>query len=340
MKKLYSGLISVLMLSVLAACGGDSESSGDDIGTITLYSPETPDMTREMAEAFEEQYGATVDVHYAGTNVLVNQMIAEMDNPQADLWYGGGGILPFEAAIEHGFIEAYTPELAEDWEVVENGIKMRHEDWMWTGVEVFVLGLTYNTDLVSEDELPQTWDDLLDPRWEGELQMPNPAASGTATLLVLSQMLDKGEEEAWEYLDALVDQMSAIPDSGGAPSQAAASGEAAIGIGFDFMAYQMKERGESVDFHIPENTPILVNPVALVKDGPNPEGAQLFIDFMLSEEGQQIKADWHHIVINPDVESKSPLSLDELQDTAQDLDVDWVVDNYDRIRQEWRDRYQ
>ena len=72
-------------------------------------------MTREIAEAFEEETGTPVNVHYAGTNVLVNQMIAEMDNPEADVWYGGGGILPFESAIERGFIQAYTPELASGY---------------------------------------------------------------------------------------------------------------------------------------------------------------------------------------------------------------------------------
>ncbi|RNA67548.1 ABC transporter substrate-binding protein [Alteribacter keqinensis] len=344
--KRNSWFLLVLVLSfslILAACGGGDDAAGDgedDIGTITIYSPETPDMTREMAEKFEELHGGTVNVNYAGTNVLVNQMIAEMDNPQADLWYGGGGILPFESAIEHGFIESYTPELAADWDVIEDDIKVRHEDWKWVGVEVFALGLIYNTDLVDEDELPQTWDELLDPRWEDELQMPNPAASGTATLFIISQLQDKGEEEGWEYLDQLVGQMNSMPDSGGAPAQAAASGEASMGIGFDFMAYQMAERGESVGFHVPDNTPILVNPVSVIKDGPNPEGAQKFVDFMLSEEGQQIKADWYHIPMDPNVEPKSELTLDSLQDKAQDLDIDWVVDNYDDIRQQWRDRYQ
>ncbi|PYZ95999.1 ABC transporter substrate-binding protein [Alteribacter lacisalsi] len=346
MKKTGRISLAALLSSsmVLAACGGgdDQDAAGDggDIGRISIYSPETPDMTREMAEKFEEIHGGQVDVNYAGTNVLVNQMIAEMDNPQADLWYGGGGILPFESAIEHGFIESYTPELAEDWDVVQDDIKVRHEDWKWVGVEVFALGLIYNTDLVDEDELPQTWDELLDPRWEDELQMPNPAASGTATLFVISQLQDKGEEEGWDYLDSLVGQMNSMPDSGGAPAQAAASGEASMGIGFDFMAYQMKDRGESVDFHIPDNTPILVNPVALIKDGPNPEGAQKFVDFMLSEEGQQIKADWFHIPMHPDVEGKSELTMEDLNEVAQDLDIDWVVENYDEIRQSWRDRYQ
>ena len=53
--------------------------------------------------------------------------------------------------------------------------------------------------------------------------MPNPAASGTATLLVLSQLMDKGEESGWAYFDALVENVSSFPDSGGAPAQAAAA---------------------------------------------------------------------------------------------------------------------
>ncbi|MCM3617886.1 extracellular solute-binding protein [Sutcliffiella horikoshii] len=334
-------ILMALVLSVgLVACGSDTSSSDGSVGEVTLYSPETPDMTRELAEAFEEATGGKVNVQYAGTNILVNQMIAEMDNPQGDLWYGGGGILPFESAIKHGFIESYTPDAAKDWEVYENGIKVRHEDWNWVGLEVFVLGLIYNTDLVDEADLPETWDDLLDSKWEKELQIPNPAASGTATLLVLSQLMEKGEEEGWEYFEKLVQQTNAMPDSGGAPANAVASGEASIGVGFDFMAYQMKDRGESVDFHIPKNTPILVNPVSIVKDGPNPEGAKQFVDFMLSKEGQQIKADWFHIPMHPEVEGKSPLTLEGLKDNAMELDIDWVVENYDRVRNEWREKFQ
>ncbi|WP_255343598.1 extracellular solute-binding protein [Geomicrobium sp. JCM 19039] len=219
MKQLKSSMFitGVSSLFILSACGDGS--GGDDVGTITLYSPETPDMSAELAEAFEAEYGGTVNVEYAGTNVLVNQMLAESDNPQADVWYGGGGFMPFESAIDMGILEAYQPEAASDWEVYENDIKMRQEDWMYTGIELFALGFAYNPDLVSEDELPQTWEDLLDPRWEGELQMPNPAASGTATLLVLSQLLEMGEEEGWAYFDELVQQMSAMPDSGLAPTK-------------------------------------------------------------------------------------------------------------------------
>lgn len=167
LKQLKSSMFitGVSSLFILSACGDGS--GGDDVGTITLYSPETPDMSAELAEAFEAEYGGTVNVEYAGTNVLVNQMLAESDNPQADVWYGGGGFMPFESAIDMGILEAYQPEAASDWEVYENDIKMRQEDWMYTGIELFALGFAYNPDLVSEDELPQTWEDLLDHAGKG-----------------------------------------------------------------------------------------------------------------------------------------------------------------------------
>ena len=130
----------ILLVGILVACAGDSENGGSG-GEITLYSPETPDLTKELAQKYEELHGQKVNVHYAGTNVLVNQMMAEKGNPQADVWYGGGGILPFESAVDRGIIAPFIPKSAEDWEVVENGIKLKHQDGYYVGAELFVLGL-------------------------------------------------------------------------------------------------------------------------------------------------------------------------------------------------------
>lgn len=338
--------VGVVLLSaaVLSACSPSDEVDGEggNLGKINFYSPETQDMTNEIAQGFEQAFpGSDVDVFYGGTNVIVNKLIAEAGNPVGDVWYGGGGILPFETAIEQDIITSYTPEEVKGWEVYENGIKMRHEEWNWVGVNVFVLGFIYNTDLVKESDAPKTWDDLLDPEWAGELQMSNPAASGTATLTVLSQLMRLGEDEGWDYFEKLVkEQANALPDSGLGPSQAVAKGEAKVAVAFDFMAYEMQARGESVDFVIPKETPVLVNPATLIKGGPNPKGGKAMIDYLLSKEGQELMANWYMIPIRSDVESKTPLNLESVIPKAQELDIDWVVDHYDRIRNEWRQRFE
>lgn len=337
---LLSALFLVSIFSLAACAGDDAGGDGDDGEAITLYSPETPDLTDELAAKYQELHGKKVNVDYAGTNVLVNQMIAEKENPKADVWYGGGGILPFEAAVDKDIITQYVPESAEDWEVTDDGIKIKHQDDYYTGAEIFVLGFAYNTELVSEEEAPKNWEDLLDPKWEGKIQFPNPAASGTSTLMVLSYMMENGEEEGWEYFKKLTDQANSIPDSGSGPTKGAAMGEAEIAIGFDFMAYEHKANGEDIDFIVPESTPVLANPMTLIKDGPNPEGGKDFMEFMLSDEAQEILASWNHIPINENVESETDLSLETVKENAVDLDVDWVNENYDRIRDEWKEKIQ
>lgn len=338
------GIVSSLLLAsaILTACGGevDSSSAESNKRPITLYSPETPEFTKELALKYEELYGQKVNVQYAGTNVLVNQMMAEKDNPKADVWYGGGGLLPFEAAVDKGILADYIPEAATEWEVTEDGIKLKHQDGKYVGVEVFVLGFSYNPELVSKEEAPKTWEDLIDPKWKGKIQFPNPAASGTATLMVMDQMNRIGEEEAWKYFDKLVENASSIPDSGSSPTKAVAMGEAEIAVGFDFMAYEQQNNGESVDFIVPDKTPVLVNPASLIENGPNPEGGKKFIDFLLSDDAQQILADWYHIPITDNVESKTPISLESVKASAVNLDIDWVNENFDRIRDEWKTRYQ
>ena len=117
-------------------------------------------------------------------------------------------------------------------------------------------------------------------------------------------------------------------------------GEAHIAVGFDFMAYEAKAKGETVDFVVPDKTPILVNPISMVEGAPNEKGAKEFIDFMLSKDAQQILADWYHIPINPDVESKTPLTLENVKSHAVDLDIDWVNKNYDKVRNEWKEKFQ
>lgn len=345
-RRLLLFLATLLFLAVLvAACETDEtdetaeDAEDEEIGTINFYSPETPDMTERMAERFEEEVGGNVTVTGGGTGEIVAQLEAERDNPQADLWYGGGGWMPFEAVKEDGLLEPYTPEPVADLEEFDGDVWMREEDWYWTGADIFILGLSYNTEMVSEDELPETWADLADDRWVDDFQMPNPAASGTATLFVISQIMDQGEEAGWEYFDTIVDNVQAIPDSGAGPTQAVGGGEASLGVAFEFMPYQHQDRGEPTEFHIPEETPVLVNPVAKVADGPNPEGAEMFIDWMLSPEGQQARAEFFHLTISDEIEHEIPITLDDALDHAMDLDPAFVQDNFDAIRDEWRQRY-
>lgn len=312
-------------------------------GRVHFYSPETPAMTRQMGEAFTRATGTPVDVTYGGTAVIFNRILAEKDNPNGDLWYGAGGMIPFEVGRARGLITPYTPPEWRRQVVHQHGLKMRDENWHWIAAEVFVIGIAYNTELVPKDQLPKTWEDLLHPRWRGEIQIPNPATSGTATLFVMSRLSEHGLDRGWKYLGDLVKQTNAIPDSGAGPTRAVAKGEAKLALCFDFMPYQLAVRGEKTGFILPPQTPIIANPVALLNNGPNPDLGKRFIDWLLSADGgQAIIGEWSQLPIHPMVPRdriKRPTLLPDVLPAAQKLKIDWLVENWDNIRGEWRKRF-
>lgn len=175
---------------------------------VVLYRPESPDLSSKIGKAFEAETGITADVQYGGTNVIVNRLLAGRSNPNADVWYGGGGLLSFLYAKREGITMPYIPPEFKDLPLREGKIYLRDKDWHFVGAEVFVIGFAYNPKTLAKKDAPKTWEDLLDPRRKGSIQMPNPAASGTATLTVLGRMMlenqrGRSEKDAWDYFERL-----------------------------------------------------------------------------------------------------------------------------------------
>jgi iron(III) transport system substrate-binding protein len=333
-----TGIAGATMLAAPAILRAQEEKR------VVLYCPESPDLSAKLGKAFEAETGIKVDVQYGGTNAIVNRLIAERGNPNADVWYGGGGLLSFLYGKREGITTPYTPPAFKDLPVQQGNVYLRDKDWHFCGAEVFVIGFAYNPKRVSKEEAPKTWKDLLDRKWRGQIQMPNPAASGTSTLTVLSlimQELKKGgsEKDAWAYFEALNKNVSLFPESGAAPTRAVAKGDAKIAICFSFMPWGLAARGESVDFILPEQTPVIANPVALVKGSKRPENGKKLYDFIVGPGGQKILADHSQIILNPDVKPTTPLSFTDVAKNAMPLDVDWAEANYDRIRNEWRAKF-
>jgi len=328
-------------IATLAAPAIVRASEGNNV---VLYCPESPDLSAKIGQAFEAQTGIKVDVQYGGTNAIVNRLLAEKRNPNADVWYGGGGLLSFLYGKRQGLTTPYTPEAFENMPVQRGNVYLRDKDWHFVGAEVFVIGFAYNPKVLAREDAPKTWQALLDPKWAGQIQMPNPAASGTATLTVLSLIMERirqggTEAQAWEYFEALADSVALFPESGAGPTRAVAKGDAKIGICFSFMPWGMAKRGESVDFILPEQTPVIANPVALVNGSKRPTNGKKLYDFIIGEGGQKILAEHSQIILNPDVQPATPLSFDDVSKNAMTLDVDWAQSNYDRIRNEWRARF-
>jgi len=159
----------------------------------------------------------------------------------------------------------------------------------------FVMG--YNTAVVPEKDRPKDWPDLLDPKWKGRFGMDEEEFEWYGTLIDYW-----GREKAGKYMKALSAQQPTLRRGHNLLAQLLAAGEFPLAIVFPFEVEQLKRRGAPVDW---ANTsdPIVtsINVVALSTKAPHPNAAKLLINYILSEEGQNIIKSVSRVPVRPGV---------------------------------------
>lgn len=158
----------------------------------------------------------------------------------------------------------------------------------WQAFEVTPLVLAFNTQQVSGAEAPRTYQDLLNPKWKGKMSL------GTEEYTWFSVLLESmGNKKTAEYMQALAKQDLQMPGSSSVMRvQLMLAGESAIAIAArGRRVTEYKQQGAPIDFRIPDPYAGEPNLVALMQRSPHPYSAQLFIDWILSEDGQTRLAD-------------------------------------------------
>jgi len=257
-------------------------ASAQDV--VRVYAIVNEDDVRLLAEMFEAATGTRVEYLRASTGELVSRVMAEAGNPQADVLLGGPSS-QYIALAESGALAAYRSPLAAGLSP-----QTANPDGYWTGFYLTALGIGVNEDryrdLYGDKPLPATWDDLLDPELEGEIVLTDPTASSTAYLFVQNQLQRLGWDAGWEYLERLAPLVGQFPPSGGAPPQLVGAGEYAIGVAYVHALARYRADGFPVSTVVPPDTVGEVGALAIIANGPNPEGARAFVDFVLSAEAQ------------------------------------------------------
>ncbi len=323
-------------------------------GRVVAYTP-FPDVTaHELAEAFTRKTGLEVELMLEGTTRVLARLRAEKHHPRADVWYGGGGMIPFMTASREGLLEPYRPRGYEDMPLRQGNLIQRDRSWRWVGLSMISLGLAYNPQKLAPADLPRSWADLADPRWKGQIEIWDPAESGTAMLFLESALLrainaGQGEQAGWDYLVGFFGNLKRYSREG-PPAFAVARGQTLIGIHvenqyLEFLEAQagggaVTEVQKNIRWYLPPDSPVIVEGIALVKGGPNPEAGRRFIDFCLSGEGQRI-VNRYFFTLDPTLPPPANLggvTREELLGKAMRLEPDWMAENYDRIRRIWQNQ--
>lgn len=156
----------------------------------------------------------------------------------------------------------------------------------WTDLYDNLIVSAYNTTRVKRDELPKRWEDLLHPRWRKRMVMDRNEDRWFANMLHIM-----GEKKGMEFMQALAKQEVAVRSGRSLITQLLAAGEFDFQIvAYWYRPYLMKKQGAPVDWVGLEPAVIALHPISIVDRAPNPNAAKLFIDYVLSEEGQRLFA--------------------------------------------------
>lgn len=345
------GLFAALAMMMLAASGcGRTQAAARQ--TVMVYTPFPVKIATRWAEAFEAKTGIHVEQVKEGTTRVYSRLRAEKGFPRADVWIGGGGMIPFITAAREGLLEPYHPKGYENLPEKRGNLVLRDRDWRWVGAAIIGLGYAYNPHLTREDELPKHWEDLTDPKWRNEIMMWDPADSGTAMLFLQAALLRArqrtGSEEAgWQWLKAYYHNLKRYSEEG-APWLMVAKGDAKIGIHFEHQVLQAYPKNDpkaladakaNLRWTILPDSPVIVDPIALIHNGPHPENGKKFIDFIYSHEGMAI-INQVFFVLDPSFPPPPNLDykLDDLLAYSLPLDADWMGDTNDRNRVRWQNQ--
>jgi iron(III) transport system substrate-binding protein len=213
----------------------------------------------------------------------------EAESPRVGVDIHFGWPLSFALlAKEKGLLMQYK---SPTWRSIPDEYK--DPDGYWYGWSYWFACIGVNTKLLKEKGLdpPRSWNDLLDPKWKGEIVMPNPGTSGTAYLTVSTIMQLFGEDRGWSYLEKLNRNVAQYTKSGSAPGQLVAQGEYMIGITWDQAVEKRKNEGYPIEMIIPtEGTGYVLDIAVIYKNAENPEAAKKFIDYVGSRTFQEVVA--------------------------------------------------
>ena len=228
---------------------------------------------------------------------------------------GAEGIMLKKKEITAKYISPHTKFYHE---------RSKDPEGYWTDVYLTVNVIGYNTQLISAQDAPKTWEDLLNPRWKGKMGMDNDAFEWLAGMFY-----EMGEEKATAYFNKLSEQNIIVRPGRTLNAQLVTAGELEIGVTLYIQRIEkLKEKGAPIEWVGLSPTIAEIHPIAISAHAPHPNCARLFVDFILSQKGQEKIASFYRTPSRMDVDHKVPGLKKQLKN-LRIIDAS-MVDEYDK----------
>ena len=270
-------------------------------GVLNLYTVVEVGVSKPVADAFEKKYRIRVNLTRAASERLMTRFVTEaragkadadiMENDAAELtWLGSQGFLEL---VSSPHLERYPQNIVGPGRF-----------WFGSRYTFYVLG--YNSQLVSPQDLPKTYEDLLNPKWKGKMMIEAEDVDWFAAL-----WNHWGEQKGSEYFKKLGQQDLLVRRGHTNITQLLSAGEAPLAITiYNHQVERLKKGGGPIEWVALEPVVSRLGGVAVVKSAPHPAASLLYFDFIFSMEGQNVLRNAGRSPTDPQVGSE-PKRLSE-----------------------------
>ena len=304
----------VVTAPMLTACG-------DDGPFITVYNAQHEELIAEVAPLFEEETGIEVKLRSGSDLELANQLVQEGDASPADVFLTENS--PAMSLVDNAGL--FTKVDQETLDLIPPEYVPANRNWIgFMGRSTVAM---YNTDALSEDDMPDSILDFADPEWADRISY---SPTGADFQAIVSAVLElEGEQATREWLDGLAENGTEY-DGNDVVLESVDSGEVDAGIAYHYYWYRdQKEAGEhsdSSELHFFDDQDpgafVSVSGAGVLASSDKQTNAQEFVNFLASVEGQQAIADSYALEypLNPDVSLDPPVKpFEELEPPRIDV---------------------
>ncbi len=308
--------------------------------TLTVYTAVEADELAKFKREIEKDY-PDINIKWVrdSTGIITAKLLAEKDNPKADVVWGVAATSLLLLARENYF-QGYAPKGLEKLD--PKYYDRKNNPPLWVGNRAWIAAICFNTVEGKKKGLPMptSWQDLTKPVYKGSVVMPNPNSSGTGFLDVSSWMQMWGEEKAWEFMDKLHQNIAWYTHSGSKPCKQAAKGEIPIGISFAYRGAKSKNKGAPIEIIAPsEGVGWDLEANAIVRTTKHLKEARELMDWSVTRKANVIYNEEYAVVAMPGVAKPVKNFPPGILEKMIDNDFEWAAANRIRILKQWQNRY-
>lgn len=294
---------------------------------LTVYSAGPGALVESLAADFSEQTGIEINVFQSTTGQVMARLESEQSNPLADVVISASWDSA-KSMYEEGLLREYRSPNAE---AVPDFLKTDH--YVAQGGSALALVWNRNSDVPQ----PTDWSDLTNEVYRDQVTMPDPVQSGTAFELITGLLTTMGEDATWTLLEELINNDMIVPGPNARALNPVLQGAKSVVFGaVDYIALGQQAEGEAIEVIFPESgTVIAPRPMMILASTSMPNEAEQFIDFVLSEQGQERVAEYYLIPSRSDIDALRPtieeLTLIEVDSEAMNTQRDAILSRFREV---------